>query len=206
MNLTELSAKIRVTGAEAAKRAVEGVGRAMTATGHAARGMGTAGKGVATVFAAVASASANPIGRMMQLTQTIGTLTAAMGALAAAAGFQVAAKMDSLTRGLASVSVNAQDLQAQLSRLKDVAKLPGLGFEEAVQGSVALQSAGLSASMAERSLMAFGNALATVGKGKAELQGITLAIQQISAKGKVFAEEINQINERLPQIRQAMKQ
>jgi tape measure domain-containing protein len=59
--------------------------------------------------------------------------------------------------------------------------------------------------MAERSLLAYGNALATVGKGKAELAGVTTALTQISAKGKVTAEEINQIAERVPQIRVAMQ-
>jgi tape measure domain-containing protein len=62
----------------------------------------------------------------------------------------------------------------------------------------------LSANLSRRAMMAFGSALATVGKGKADLQGVILALTQIASKGKVSAEEINQINERVPQIRQAM--
>ena len=117
---------------------------------------------------------------------------------------QTAVKMDSLKRGLTAVAGSSAEAERQLVRLKEVAKLPGLGFEEAIQGSINLQAAGLSATEAERSLKGFGNALATVGKGKAELDGVVLALSQIQSKGKVSAEEINQIAERVPQIRQIM--
>jgi tape measure domain-containing protein len=116
-----------------------------------------------------------------------------------------AAKMDSLKRGLTSVAGSVEEAEKQLTRLKEVAKLPGLGFEEAVQGSINLQAAGFSSEQAEKSLKAFGNALATVGKGKADLDGVILALGQIASKGKISAEEINQIAERVPQIRNVMK-
>jgi tape measure domain-containing protein len=121
------------------------------------------------------------------------------------ASIKAAADMDSLKRGLTAVSGSSEETEKQLVRLREVAKLPGLGFKEAIQGSIQLQAVKLSANLAERSLMAFGNALATVGKGKAELDGVTLALTQIVSKGKVSAEEINQIAERVPQIREAMK-
>jgi tape measure domain-containing protein len=80
-----------------------------------------------------------------------------------------------------------------------------LGLPEAIQGSINLQAAGLSADQARDSLMGFGNALATVGRGKADLDGVITALSQVMSKGKVSAEEINQIAERVPQIRQIMK-
>lgn len=122
-----------------------------------------------------------------------------------AAAVKVATDFDSLKRGLAAVAGSAFGAEKQFVRLKEVAKLPGLGLEEAVQGSINLQAAGFSAQLAERSLKAFGNALATVGKGKAELDGVILALGQIASKGKISAEEINQIAERVPQIRKAMQ-
>lgn len=127
-------------------------------------------------------------------------LTAFLGLSGAAA-----VKMDSLKRGLKAVSGSTEAMEAQLISLREVAKLPGLGLEEAVQGSINLQAAGFSAELAEKSLKSFGNALATVGKGKAELEGVQLALTQIVAKGKVSAEEINQIAERVPQIRKVME-
>jgi tape measure domain-containing protein len=131
-------------------------------------------------------------------------LTAPLVALGKAS-VDAATRMDSLKRGLTAVAGSSEEAAKQLARLKEVAKLPGLGFEEAIQGSIRLQAAGFSAKQAEASLRAFGNALATVGKGKAELDGVSLALSQIASKGKVLAEEINQIAERVPQVREIMK-
>lgn len=192
MALFELLAKIKLEGATEAKRGLEDVGSAAHKTaGALSSRLGGAIKELGGHFVDTAGKAA--------------LLSTAVGGAIGAAAFQAAAKMDSLTRGLASVSKNSADLQGQLARLREVAKLPGLGFEEAVQGSVALQAAGISARLSERSLMAFGNALASVGKGKADLDGVTLALQQIASKGKISAEEINQLNERVPQIRKAMQ-
>src|SRR3982751_5224724 len=132
------------------------------------------------------------------------TVTAGIVALGAAS-VSAAGQMDSLIRGLTAVSTSGGDVEKQLTRLREVAKLPGLGFEEAVRGSINLQAAGFSAVEAENALRGFGNALATVGKGKADLNGVILALGQISSKGQVFAQEINQLAERVPQIRKIME-
>ena len=129
--------------------------------------------------------------------------TAALGLIKSS--IESAASMEGLKRGLASVAGSSEEAERQLVRLREVAKSPGLGFREAIQGSVRLQAVGLNAELAERSLKVFGNALATVGGRKEDLDGVTLALTQIVSKGKVSAEEINQIAERVPQIRKAMK-
>lgn len=139
-----------------------------------------------------------------------------MGALvkgAVATAFIVAGKeavvttnrLDSLRRGLETVSGSAAVAAAQIERLERLARLPGLGLEQVLQGSANLQAAGLSAELAEGALREFGNALAAVGRGKADLNGVIIALSQIASKGKVTAEEINQIAERVPQIRQIMQ-
>lgn len=134
---------------------------------------------------------------------TIG-VSAPLAALGVAA-VKADADLEALRMGLVAVSGSAAAADKQLARLAEVAKLPGLGFREAIQGSVNLQAAGFSAQLAERSLKAFGNALATVGRGKADLDGVILVLTQIQSKGKISAQEINQLAERLPQIRAAMK-
>lgn len=151
--------------------------------------------------------------RLSSLGSSLATFGASMSAAVTlplaglvAASVKSATGMDSLKRGLTAVAGSSAEAEKQLVRLREVAKLPGLGLREAIQGSIQLQAVKLSSNLAERSLMAFGNALATVGKGKAELDGVTLALTQIVSKGKVSAEEINQIAERVPQIREAMKQ
>jgi tape measure domain-containing protein len=144
------------------------------------------------------SDSMTSLGQKMSLGITAPLLALGRAAVNAAKDF------DSLKRGLTAVSGSSAETERQLKRLREVAKLPGLSFEQAVEGSTRLQAAGLSARLAERSLKAFGNALATVGKGSSELAGVNLALSQIVSKGKVSAEEINQIAERVPQIRRIM--
>ncbi|MDB4952088.1 MAG: hypothetical protein JWM27_4737 [Gemmatimonadetes bacterium] len=118
---------------------------------------------------------------------------------------KAAADVDSLSRGMAAVTGSAEAAAKEMTALREVAKLPGLGFREAVSGSIALQAAGFSALTARRALLEFGNALATVGKGKAELDRVTLALSQMASKGKISAEELNQLAESVPQIRVVMK-
>jgi tape measure domain-containing protein len=135
-------------------------------------------------------------------TAVIGGFTAAL--MASKAVLASYAEYDGLIRGLKTLEGTAGATQARLIELQKVAKLPGLGFEEAVRGDIRLRSAGISAELSAKSMKAFGNAIATVGGGKEQLDGVMLALTQIASKGKVSAEEINQINERVPQVRQAM--
>lgn len=132
------------------------------------------------------------------------SVTLPLGLLAAAA-LKAAGDLQALEKGFTATYKGSEPLQDALAKVRELAKLPGLGLTEALQGATNLQAAGLSADLARRSLGAFGNALATVGKGKADLEGVALALGQIQAKGKVSAEEINQLAERVPQIREAMK-
>lgn len=120
--------------------------------------------------------------------------------------YQATLSIDSLKQGLIAVSGSEEEAEKQLRRLKELAKMPGLGFEQVIQGSVNLQAAGLSAQVAEDAMLGFGNALATVGRGKEDLDGVNRALGQIMSKGKVSAEEINQLAERVPQIRMIMKE
>ena len=109
--------------------------------------------------------------------------------------------VEQLAMALSSVSDGTESLSSQFAALKEAAKLPGLGFKEIAKGSLDLQSVGVSAQASRDIIIQFGNALASTGKGKAELDGITTALSQIYGKGKVSAEEINQIAERYPAIR-----
>ena len=176
MTVAELTAKISVVGEAAAVRALQRVGQSAKGVGEAIR-------------------TAADATRLFELAQN---------SFASVTGVQAAMAYDSQVRGLAAYAKNAQELQTQLGRLNEIAKLPGLGLTEVRAGVLNLEAAGLSAQTSERALMAFGNALALVGKGKSELDGVILALGQIASKGAISAEEINQIAERVPQIRQVL--
>lgn len=135
------------------------------------------------------------------LTQSITVPLVGLGA-AAVSSF---AQFERSAAALTAVTKDAKSVAQQLEDLREVAKLPGLGFEEAVQGSARLQAVGLSADEAARTLGAFGNAVARSGGGRVELEGALLALTQIASKGKISAEEINQLNERIFEIRPALE-
>ena len=50
------------------------------------------------------------------------------------------AEFDGLVRGLKTLDGTSEATAARLERLRDVAKVPGLGFEEAVRGDIKLRA------------------------------------------------------------------
>ena len=142
--------------------------------------------------------------------QSIGSsLTMSLSAPIAALGgtaLKAAGDFEAMSNGLTAIMGDSDAAAAEMEKLKEAAKNPGLGFQQAVKGSVRLQSIGLDADLARQNMLAMGNAIALVGGGAEELDRATLAMQQIGAKGKVSAEEINQLNEVIPQIRAVMNE
>jgi tape measure domain-containing protein len=177
MTVAELTAKISVVGEAAAVRALSRVGQSARSVGEAIR-------------------TAADATRLFEIAQN---------SMASVSGVQAAMAYDSQVRGLAAYAKNAQELQAQLARLQEIAKLPGLGLKEVRAGVLQLEAAGLNAQIAERAMMAFGNALALAGRGKSDLEGAMLQLSQMASAGKLAGDELNVIAERVPQIRQVLK-
>ena len=118
---------------------------------------------------------------------------------------QAAGTMQQYQMMLKTVNKDTAAATAQFKRLEDAAKLPGMSLDGMVRGVAQLQAAGIAAETAESLVKGLGNALASVGGDASELSGLARAFTQIQAKGKVFAEEIQQIAERLPQVRVLMR-
>ncbi|MBH8569353.1 tape measure protein [Microvirga sp. STS02] len=142
---------------------------------------------------------------MKDIGASLTTYISAPLALLSGVAVKTAGDFQALEKGFEATYKGAEPLSVALAKVQELAKLPGLGLREALQGATNLQATGFSADLARRALGAFGNALATVGKGKADLDGVGLALGQIASKGKISAEEINQLAERVPQIRAAMQ-
>lgn len=132
-------------------------------------------------------------------------LTAPLTALGVVAT-QNAVTLDSLKRGLEAITGSADEAGVQLQRLTKIAKLPGIGFQEAIQGSIRLQAVGFSAEQAERALVQFSNAVALTGGGRDELNRITVQLGQLSAKGKVLSQDLKPIIEAGPAVGRALKE
>jgi tape measure domain-containing protein len=133
------------------------------------------------------------------------TITAPLAAVGAAS-VDAAVRMDSLKRGLAAIVGSTDEANRQLARLTQIAKLPGIGFEEAIQGSIRLQAVGFSAKEAETSLRQFANAVALTGGGRDELNRITVQLGQLAAKGKVLSQDLRPIIESAPAVGRALLQ
>ncbi len=139
-------------------------------------------------------------------------IQAAIGGLGLAAvaaltreGVRVVAAFDRMARGMTTLEGSATGAKFRMDELREASKLPGLDFEQAVQGDIRLRSVGVSAELSKRALIEMGNALSLAGGTSADLDGVVLALTQIISKGKVSAEEINQIAERVPQVRAVMQ-
>lgn len=134
---------------------------------------------------------------------------AAIGALGlgilAREGVQVVATFDRMQRGMTTLEGSASGAKQRMEELREASKLPGLEFEQAVQGDIRLRSVGVSAELSKKAIIEMGNALSLAGGTASDLDGVVLALTQIISKGKVSAEEINQIAERVPQVRAVMQ-
>ena len=106
--------------------------------------------------------------------------------------------IDKLERGMVAIMGSSEAAAAELTKLKEVAKLPGIGFKEAVQGSINLQAVGLSADEARSTIGGFAKALAATGKGRVELEAIQYQLTQMISKNKILAEDYKVIQSNLP--------
>ncbi|RYG99959.1 MAG: hypothetical protein EON58_01980 [Alphaproteobacteria bacterium] len=195
--------------AQAAEEAGAASHRAKPGFDAASDALGGGGFAGAARLATAELDSSTPIlSEVVSVLKAVGI--AAVGAGIAIAGFsyyamQQAASLDALERSLNVYMGTAEETAKEMGRLREIARLPGLGVREAIEGSVALQAIGADARLAERALMSFGNAIASAGGGKDQLQGVIVALSQIVSMGKVTGDNINQIANNVPQIRDIMK-
>jgi tape measure domain-containing protein len=123
-----------------------------------------------------------------------------------AASLKAFADMERLQNGLTAIMGSSAAASVELEKLRKVAENPGLALPQVVQASASLQSVGMSADAARETITQFGNAVARSGGGAEQFSGVTLALSQISAVGKVTQEDLNQIKERLPEFARVMKE
>ncbi len=128
-----------------------------------------------------------------------GIAAAAIGAMGFNA-IKAYGRLESLEKGLLAVAGSSSAAQKQLDDLREVAKLPGLGLEEAVRGSISLQAIGISADVAKEAILQFGNAVATVGKGRVELDRALYGLQQLANTDTPLGEDLNIIKDAIPQV------
>ncbi len=131
-------------------------------------------------------------------------ISAPLGLLAKKA-VEAFGELEALKLSLGTIERTADSLSSRLAELNEVAKLPGIGFKEAIQADVRLRAVGISADIAKRAMLAFGNAIATAGGGKTQFDSVIYQLGQMSAKGKVLSQDFRPIIEAVPAVAQAVK-
>jgi hypothetical protein len=137
------------------------------------------------------------------------TWTYAIGAPLIAIGTEAVkttARFDQMKSALTAITGSADEATRQMVRLNEIAKEPGIGIEEAIQGSINLQSVGFSAEKAERAVRAFGNALVYSGRQKSELAGIEEALAKIKGRGEITERQFMMISNRIPKMRELLQE
>lgn len=135
------------------------------------------------------------------LTLSLSAPLAAFGA----ASIKAAGDIESLTLALKSQLGSSEAAAAELNKLTEAAKNPGLGVEQAVRGSVRLQGVGLAADEARETLIQMGNAIAATGGSAQELDNVTRQFAQMISKGRVLQEDVSILSENMPGLAQLMQ-
>lgn len=143
--------------------------------------------------AAQTSAALSSIGTSLTVGLTLPVIAMGVGAVKAAGD------LDVLKRALTSTTGSAEEAASQFARLEQIAKLPGIGLDEAVRGSIRLQAYGFSAGLAEKALRNFSNAVAAGGGSADDTSEALRQLGQMYGRGKVTMDNLRIILERVPQ-------
>jgi tape measure domain-containing protein len=91
---------------------------------------------------------------------------------------------------------SAEEAKKTLQELQTMGAKTPFEFEGLDRAAKLLNMAGFEGEKLFSTLTAVGDAVSAVGGGQEELEGVSMAIFQMASKGKISAEEINQLAER----------
>lgn len=128
----------------------------------------------------------------------------AFGALSVKAAGQMESLRFALEGTMKDAGRSVDEARMEMEALRKAAMAPGLDFEQAVKGSVRLQSVGKSAEEARRIIVQLANALALSGGTADQLDGVTKQFAQMVGKGKLMQEDLSIILENMPALAKVM--
>lgn len=122
-------------------------------------------------------------------------LTAPLG-LAGAAAVKTSEDLNLARLAFTTMLGSAEKAGSFLEKLKQFAATTPFEFPDLVEAAKRMQAMGFSAEQVIPTLRTIGDSVAALGGGKDVINGVTLALGQMQAKGKVSAQEMNQLAER----------
>lgn len=128
----------------------------------------------------------------------IGLVAAGVATVAGVTGAALvreAANFEALIKSLEAVEGSADGAKKRLEELRQLAKKPGIGFEESIQGYVQLRRSDMDPDFAKRLLSALANQVALSGGGQAEFARVARAAMQIAVAPFLQGDELRQLSE-----------
>ena len=173
--------------------AVDEASKPLDDTAKKAKGTADAMKGLSASIGSVAAGMGLQLG-----------LTAIVGAMkdAVVASFELADALEQSKIAFTTMLGSGEAAGKMLDDLKTFADKTPFEFQDIQAAAKRLMAMGTAAEDVIPTLRAVGDAAAGLGGGKATIDGITLALGQMGAKGKITTQELNQLTERgIPAMR-----
>ena len=151
----------------------------------------------------LAARLASSVGRGMASIAKITAVTAGAGVIAlggigyagAKAGLQTASAMEQAQVSFTTMLGSAKKADAFLGKLGQFAAKTPFEFPELQTAASSLVSAGINANKVIPIMTSLGNATAGMGTGSEGIKRATVALQQMSAAGKISGEDLNQLRD-----------
>lgn len=136
---------------------------------------------------------------MSTVASAVGAVTAALGALGGAVtkvGIEYNSMKEQALIAWTTILGSAQEAEKTVRRLEEMGAYTPFEYADLDKAAKKLQMAGFEGERLFETLTYVGDAVSAIGGGADELNGIATALFQISTKGKLSAEEMNQLAER----------
>lgn len=182
-------APVESVGSEA-KKAATSLDRMGDEAGETSSQLG----GLKTKAQSAESGIAALIGAANRFVAGLGIATALVEA--GRASLTLAANIEQTRTAFTSLLGSASVANSYLSELRDFSERTPFQFTELTEAARRLMGMGFAAKEVVPILESVGDAVAAMGGGAAEIDGITLALGQMQLKGRVSAEEMLQLSER----------
>lgn len=120
------------------------------------------------------------------------------------ASVNAAIELERLTNGLTALTGSSAKAQQAIRDLREIAQLPGVTFNQAIEARLLLESVQVEGRQANAIITEFGNALALAGDPN-NLRGVVIQLQQMLSAGKVLTADLRPIITQVPVFAQAMR-
>lgn len=178
--------KVRIIAVDEASGPISKAGDEIEKTGKKAKEAGGAFENLGKTMLSVAGG----LGLQMGIQAIVGGLKDAV-----VGSFELAAALEQTKVGFTTMLGSGEAAQGMLNELRDFAAKTPFQFTDLTKAASRMMAMGTAAEDVIPTLTAVGDAAAGLGLGSAGVDRITLALGQMSAKGKIGGDDLRQLAE-----------